>query len=114
MKIEHPLKLGGGLNDRLHYMVRAKKVKKERELVAWLLVPFARPATPVTFKLTRISKPSATGFIPLDRDNLFGAFKSVRDAIAKWMGVDDRDETLVSYEYHQEPGANWGVRIEWE
>jgi hypothetical protein len=48
-----------------------------------------------------------------DDDNLRGAFKAVRDAIARKIGIDDRDPR-VKYEYDQERGKTreYGVRIE--
>jgi hypothetical protein len=36
----------------------------------------------------------------LDSDNLVGGLKPLRDAIAAWLGLDDRDDT-VAWEYHQ-------------
>ena len=107
MKIESPIRLGAGLNDREHPIVRSKRVKKEKEAVGWLLRQFEKPPTPVTFTITRIAPGSG-----LDRDNLFGATKACRDAISEWIGVNDRDETTVSYAYAQERGP-WGIRIAW-
>lgn len=51
---------------------------------------------------------------PLDRDNLVGGLKPLRDAIARTLGHDDSDE-VIEWEYHQlktsgAPGT--AVRIE--
>ena len=51
----------------------------------------------------------------LDTDNLAGALKAVRDAVAAWLGVDDGPGGLV-WEVDQEPHRRHrntpGVRIE--
>ena len=57
--------------------------------------------------LTRIAPSNG-----LDDDNLAGALKAVRDEVAAWLGVDDKDRATVRYEYEQERGP-WDVRIEW-
>lgn len=102
-----PIRLGRGLNDRGHFMAKARKVKKEREAVSWALVKAEKPAIPCVVTLTRIC-PGGRG---LDSDNLQGACKAVRDAVAQWLGVDDASDQ-VRYEYGQGRGP-WGVRIEW-
>ena len=101
-----PLKLGRGMNQREHPMARATRVKRERTAVAWLLKGQARPAIPCTVLLTRVA-PSGG----LDDDNLSGSLKGVRDQIAEWLGVDDKDSATVRYLYTQLTGP-WSVRIE--
>jgi hypothetical protein len=57
-----------------------------------------------------------TRFAPsngLDDDNLTGALKGVRDAVAQWLEVDDRDRSRVRYVYEQQRGS-WGVGIEFK
>jgi hypothetical protein len=101
-----PLRTVPGLNAREHFRVRSKRVKKEREAVAWILRSAARPQIPCSVILTRVA-PSAG----VDDDNLVGALKGVRDEIARWLGVDDRNRQQVRYRYAQTRGE-WGVRIE--
>jgi hypothetical protein len=101
-----PIRTAPGLNVREHFAVRAKRVKGEREATAWLLRGASKPSVPCTVLLTRVA-PSAG----LDDDNLSGALKGVRDEVAKWLGVDDRQRTQVRYRYAQARGP-WGVRIE--
>jgi hypothetical protein len=48
----------------------------------------------------------------LDDDNLASALKAVRDEVAKWLGVDDRDRLKVRYRYAQRRGPVWGVEVE--
>jgi hypothetical protein len=96
-----------GLNVREHHMVRARRVKEERALVGWHIRPHPKPATPCTVVLTRIA-PSG-GLDPFD--NLPSSMKGVADAVAEWLGIDDKRSDLVKYEVKQERGP-WAVRIE--
>jgi len=102
-----PMRTGRGLNDRMHHMERHRVNKGEQELVLWsLALSRAKRHAPCVVRLTRV----APGTRPLDDDNLRGALKNVRDAVAKWLGIDDGD-SRVTYAYKQERGP-WGVRIE--
>ena len=107
-KIEHPYKLGRGLNDRGSPIAKARVFKKEKRDIGFLMMQARRPPLPAKFVLTRIS-PSA---IPMDDDNLVGAWKAGRDAIAQWAGVDDGAVRFITFETRQERGP-WGIRIEW-
>jgi hypothetical protein len=104
------MRTGRGLNAREHPMTRHKRVKAEREVVAWWLVQYRRqhgkPAVPCSVLLTRIAPSNG-----LDDDNLVGSLKSVRDEIARWLGVDDKDRNTVRYRYGQKRGP-WGVQVE--
>ena len=100
-----PIRTGRGLNSREAWQSRARRVKAERKAVAWLL-RCEKPVPPCTVRLTRCA-PSAG----VDDDNLSGALKGVRDQVAEWLGVDDRDTSRVRYVYAQ-CRAPWGVRIE--
>lgn len=101
-----PLRTSSGLNAREHYMARKRRVRKERDAVAWMLSAVVRPEIPCTVTLTRVAPSSG-----LDDDNLAGALKGVRDEVAKWLRIDDRDRMTVRYRYAQQRGP-WGVRIE--
>jgi hypothetical protein len=101
-----PLRTSSGLNAREHFRVRAKRVRKEREGVAWVLTTARKPALPCSVLLTRVAPSSG-----LDDDNLAGSLKAVRDEVARWLGVDDRDRLTVRYRYSQRRGP-WGVCIE--
>ena len=50
---------------------------------------------PVTVTFHRV------GVRLLDDDNLSGAYKKLRDAVAKWLGVDDGDTARVRWAYTQ-------------
>jgi hypothetical protein len=69
-------------------------VRRERAAVTEALQPHAVPSLPVVVRLERI------GWNELDDDNLRPAFKAVRDAIAAWLGCDDRDRRI-RWEYGQ-------------
>lgn len=97
-----------GMNTREHYMARARRVRQEKRIVAVHLGTWAKPATPCRITLTRFAPSNG-----LDDDNLAGALKGVRDAVAEWIGVDDRDRKTVRYEYEQQRGP-WAVGIEWQ
>jgi hypothetical protein len=106
--IEIPMRTVPGQNVREHHHVRARRVKAEKQATAWSLVTKGNPNLPLTVRLTRLSP----GMVPLDDDNLAGSLKAVRDAVAQWLGVDDRHSKRVRYVYTQERRAEWGVRIE--
>lgn len=83
--------------DSEHIMARVTRRKREHAAVAKALEPFARPdleGEHVTITLTRM------GPRELDDDNLAYAFKSIRDEVANWLGVDDADKRL-SWRYAQ-------------
>jgi hypothetical protein len=101
-----PIRTGRGLNSREYFYARAKRVKKEREAVRWLLNGLQKPALPCVVVLTRHSPSNG-----LDSDNLQGALKAIRDEVADWLGVDDKNTELVRYGYEQKR-AEWGVLIE--
>lgn len=103
--IEIPLRTGSGLNGREHPMARSRRVKAERDCVHWMLLGKPRPELPCVVTLTRVA-PSAG----LDDDNLVGSLKAVRDQVAAWLGVDDRDRQTVRYRYEQARGP-WAVQI---
>lgn len=106
-----PLHARRGMNDREHPMSRHRRVKREKLEVSTELKQYARhhgkPAVPCSVLLTRLG-PSPG----LDDDNLVGSLKSTRDAIAEWLGVNDRDLMTVRYLYAQAWAPKWGVRIE--
>lgn len=107
-----PMRLGAALNARVHWTARAKRAKTERAVVSVALRhhPFTADAVPTTCTLTRIA-PRA-----LDDDNLAGAFKSIRDEIAAFFGVDDGPKGPIAWHYGQRKGApkQYGIEINLE
>ena len=95
-----------GMNVREHYMARFRRVRDEKERVAWELKRLReKPPLPCVVTLTRLAPSSG-----LDDDNLVGAMKAIRDSVADWLGVDDKDSATVRYEYAQQRGP-WAVGI---
>jgi hypothetical protein len=106
---EVPLRTSPGGNNREHHMARARRVKRERTAVAWALLPAKeRPPLPVVVTLERRAPSNG-----LDDDNLTQSLKPVRDQVAVWLGVDDRDPR-VTWLYEQRRDKLWsvGIRVE--
>jgi Holliday junction resolvase RusA-like endonuclease len=104
-----PVKTVSESNAREHFFRKAKRAKEHRTAAALVCAAeLQKPALPCVVKLVRISPR------PLDLDNLQRSQKSVRDGIADWLGIDDRNVALVHYVYDQEKGPprHYGVRVE--
>jgi hypothetical protein len=98
------MRLGAALNARVHWFRRAARAKKERAVVATVLHCHRRPTLeptcpPTTCTLARIAPRM------LDDDNLAGAFKSIRDEVAAFFGVDDGPKGPIAWRYEQRKGA---------
>lgn len=83
-----PVKTISENNAREHHMARHRRRAMQRNMVALHLLAhrLCRPAPPYVITLTRIAGRK------LDGDNLQGACKAIRDAVAKHLGIDDGDE----------------------
>ena len=92
--VQLPIRIHSRANKREHWTVTAKRDKREKQTVA-ALMPSTPPPLPVKVTLTR----SAPRF--LDGDNLQGGMKAVRDAVAAWLGADDRDGSGITWAYEQ-------------
>lgn len=106
MKVEIPIKTVSGMNAREHHMARARRVKAEREAVGWAVATIAPPKPPCTVTMTRLAPSNG-----LDGDNLQSSQKGVRDALAKWIGIDDKSP-LVTWQYDQQRAKDYGVVVE--
>ena len=86
-------------------MAAASRARNQRTgVTAMCLSRFGQaPAPPLVITITRI------GPRELDGDNLQGACKHIRDGIADWLMVNDRDKRL-RWEYAQANGK-YGVQI---
>ena len=73
----------------------------------WLRANAGGPIGRVRVTLVR------TGGSRMDDDNLAGAFKAVRDQVARIVGRDDGDERFWEWRYEQRPGP-LGIRVEIE
>lgn len=97
-----PIHLESTLNLREHWAGRAKRNASHRA-AAWFALKAAMPKfdpaiMPCVVTLTRVAPRE------LDDDNLAACFKSVRDGVADWLFVDDRDPR-VQWKYAQRKGA---------
>jgi hypothetical protein len=75
-------------NRREHPFARARRTRREIGAVLKGVAGHTPPSPPVVFELTR------TGWNRLDPDGLVAALKAPIDALAKWIGADDRDRRL--------------------
>lgn len=89
-------------NQREHWAVKFKRNKSQQEATWWAIFDAglhkgcfsSAESLRVTFE--RI------GRTKMDSDNLAGAFKHIRDAVARWLDVDDGDERI-HWVYRQWP-----------
>lgn len=106
--VEIPLAaaLPSAANARGHTLARAGSIARHRALVVQVLRALVRtpPAGDLVVCCTRIA-PRA-----LDDDNAAGAVKASRDAVAEWLGVDDRNPR-VTWRVDQARGAP-ALRVE--
>lgn len=91
------LALKSEANERGHAVAKAGRTARQRSATGSTLRVLAGlpPPVPCRVVITRVSPR------PLDSDNLTGSAKHVRDEVAAWLGVDDRDprvEWLVAQE----------------
>lgn len=89
----------------------AKQRDREKDTVLMRCLSFGRAqfprAAPYRVTLTRFSN-SAKG---LDDDGLQGAFKYTRDAICRFLGIDDGDREGIRFEYAHLRQPSFGIRI---
>jgi hypothetical protein len=99
-----PIRTVNPLNGREHWKARARRVRAERTATWACVTGKPRPALPCEVTMTR-SAPSNG----LDDDSLPASCKGVRDELARWFGVDDRDPR-VKWAYAQKRGP-WAVEV---
>ncbi len=105
LSVALPLKLVNGANVREHWAERKKRAKAHRDMVAQAIPRKDRPRLPVTVTITRV------GIKPMDSDGLAISCKHVRDGIADVYGIDD-GASWYAWEYKQDLGEDYGVRVE--
>lgn len=94
--IEMPMQIPSRANANLHHFKRAALVQRQRKLVLSDLRFLAvHPGLPCTIELVRVAPR------PLDDDNLRGALKAHRDAVAEWLGCKDDRDPQVRWLYGQ-------------
>lgn len=104
-----PVRTVSEANAHEHWRKRAKRAKHQRGLAVLVMRGhgYKIPAPPLFVRITRIA-PRA-----LDSDNLAGSQKHVRDGVADWLGINDRDPRI-QWVYAQAKGAPkfYAVRVE--
>ena len=95
-----PLHIVSEANQRGHWSKSASRKALHRNTARCIMQSHARPSHggPITITLTRIAPRQ------LDDDNLASGFKSARDGVADWLGIDDGDKRL-TWRYAQRRGA---------
>lgn len=104
-----PIRTVSESNDHEHWRSRQKRAKAQRGLTALLCrAHLTKPPIPCRIKLTRIAPRK------LDQGNYPGSLKHVQDGVADWIGIDDRHDHLVTYEYDQKRGqaSEYAVIVE--
>jgi len=98
---------------RFHWRKRSQQRNAVKEAVTyalighrWLDVPKPTVLAPWLVRLVRL------GPREMDDDGVVSALKSVRDAFAKFVNVNDKHKHIVRYSYDQERSREFGVRIE--
>lgn len=109
-----PMAKTHGLNSRRHPMARSRTAKNDRFRAATALQNARWPRQlpwPRAILLLTLVCPRGV----LDDDNLAGMGKSLRDACAKYFGVEDGPSGPIRWRYRWERGDRDGVRLElWE
>lgn len=109
-----PIRLECVTNKREHWRAVAERKRSQRLSVQFYLLYFAEWKTiekrntdrfPMTITITRL------GLRKMDGDNLQTSAKYVRDGIADALGIDDGDESKVTWLYSQEIGKSYGCRV---
>lgn len=87
--VEVPLRVLSEANAHTHWRLRQKRAKDQRGIVrAYIARHLWKKPKPIVVEMIRIAPRE------LDSDNCVGAFKHVRDEIAKIMGFNDRDKAV--------------------
>ncbi len=73
-----------------HWRARYARSKLERDTAALMLrnAHSEAPGLPAVVTMTRCAPHE------LDDDNLASSFKSIRDGVADWLGINDRDQRV--------------------
>ena len=106
-----PLKTQNEANSRdTAWRGRHRRSKNAHRAVALVMSQF----DPKSVKLPAVVRLTRMSFGELDDDGLRSAMKYVRDAVALWIGIDDKDVVSVMYQYAQgfAPRKTYAVKIE--
>lgn len=87
-----------GLNARLHHLARHARTASLRTMVGYSIVVARWPDRLHGATVCRITVEQRLGKLP-DDDNVRAMCKPIRDAVAKWFGVDDGPSGPLTWEY---------------
>lgn len=107
IELSLPLRTYNTANCRWHWAKKAKYAKDCRQAAFFLAKQHGISQAPVgafVVRLVRIGKKR------MDSDGLAISFKGIRDGLAQAMGIDDGD-LRIDWQYSQEIGKNYGVKI---
>lgn len=111
--VEMPIDLVSEANTREHHMKRAARASAQRSNARMYLQQVIRstgdvlPTLPLIVTLSRIAPRK------LDTDNHVVSCKHVRDGIADYFGVNDRDEDKIKWLYGEQVRDDaYGVMVE--
>lgn len=113
--IRLPIEVKSEANQREHWAARHSRFKKQRAALRSAAVAHAFGVL-VAIKVAIDSGSRACvvfqrlGVKKMDDDNLAGAFKGIRDEMAKLLGVDDADDRI-EWRYEQKVSASKGVHV---
>jgi hypothetical protein len=107
------LRLVSEANAHEHWRKRSARAKSQRLVVSFLLGP--QSGVPAPHPVPLVVTIKRVGSRLMDSDNVVGAAKHVRDAIAKWLGRDDGPKGCVEWRVEQRKGPySVEIRIETE
>ena len=92
------MRLHSEANMRCDWIARSRIAKAQRSEIAAIVSGHKPPPLPVSVVIER------SGPRRLDSDNLAISAKHARDEIAKWLGVDDGDESVAKWTVVQKIG----------
>jgi len=108
VSIHLPIRTYSEANQRGHWRIGyARKMNQQNHTGVYMRIAKCPQRKPARIRFTRLAKQR------LDPDNLAGSNKHVQDAVCKYLGCDDGDESI-QFEYQQEKSKQYGVRVEIE
>jgi len=98
-----------------HWRTKSRRRKAQRAVAGMVLAAHPWPADfrmPTVERPCRVVLTRVTTYAPrMDDDGLASSLKSVRDAVAAHLGVDDKHRHVVRYCYEQAKGEAMGVLV---
>ena len=111
IEFDVPIRVVSEANIPGHWKAGWARGKKQKAVVALFMAAnaksFRKPKKNIVVTLTRIIPPRGK---VMDNDNAYRAFKSVRDSVAAYLGIDDGDP-VCAWRCEQTRGAEHGIRI---